>query len=116
MPSFSHLSAHSHYSLLDALPQIEPLVNAAANYGMPALALTDSGNLYGAIDFYKACKGAGVQPILGCEIWMAPFGRGEKKKQMGRPNGFPIVLLAKTLEGYRNLCKLSSIGFLEGFY
>ncbi|HLB53167.1 MAG TPA: DNA polymerase III subunit alpha [Chlamydiales bacterium] len=110
------LHVHSQYSILDSTASLTALAQRAKELSIPALALTDSGNLYGAIDFYKACKGAGVQPILGCEIWMAPFGRGEKKKQMGRPNGFPIVLLAKTLEGYRNLCKLSSIGFLEGFY
>lgn len=110
------LHVHSQYSILDSTASLTSLAQRAKDLSIPALALTDSGNLYGAVDFYKACKAIGIQPILGCEIWMAPQARTEKKRQIGRPNGFPIILLAKDLEGYRNLCKLSSIGFLEGFY
>jgi DNA polymerase III subunit alpha len=110
------LTAHSQYSILDSTASVSQLAGAAAGYSIPALGLTDRGNLYGAVDFYKACKAAGVKPILGCELWMAPGSRFEKKKAVGVPNGFPIVLLAKSTEGYRNLCKLSSAGFLEGFY
>lgn len=95
--NFSHLSAHSHYSLLNALPQVQPLVDAAANYGMPALALTDRNNLYGAIEFYKACEKARVKPILGVD---ADFSIGDTEGH--------IVFLAENEKGYRNLLKLVS--------
>ena len=110
------LNVHSQYSILDSTLSVSILAEQAARFSIPALALTDQGNLYGAIDFYKACTSQGVRPILGSELWMAPGSRLEKKKGVGIPNGFPIVLLAKSLKGYQNLCKLSSIGFLEGFY
>jgi len=110
------LNVHSQYSILDSTASVSALAEKAARFKIPALALTDQGNLYGAVDFYKACKAAKVKPILGCEIWMAPGSRLEKKRIVGVPSGFPIVLLAKSAAGYRNLCKLSSIGFLEGFY
>lgn len=110
------LNVHSQYSILDSTASVTALAERAKSYQIPALALTDQGNLYGAVDFYKACKAAGVKPILGCKIWMAPTSRFEKKRVYGMPNGFPILLLAKNNVGYRNLCKLSSLGFLEGFY
>ena len=110
------LNVHSQYSILDSAASVGALAEKAKAFGMPALALTDEGNLYGAVDFYKACKGAGVKPILGCEIWIAPGGRSEKKRMPGTPNGFPIGLLAKDSGGFQNLCRLSSFGFLEGFY
>lgn len=110
------LNVHSQYSILDSTASVSALAQKAKELQIPALALTDLGNLYGAVDFYKACKSAGVKPILGCEIWMAPRSRFEKKRTFGVPNGFPIVLLAKNYQGYQNLCKLSSSGFLEGFY
>ena len=83
---------------------------------MPALALTDYGNMFGAVEFYKACRAEGVKPIIGLEIAMAPGSRLEKKRIFGKSAGYPIVLLAKDEVGYRNLCKLTSIGYLEGFY
>lgn len=110
------LSVHSQYSILDSTASVTALAERAKALQIPALALTDQGNLYGAVDFYKACKAAGVKAILGCRIWMAPASRLEKKRIYGMPNGFPILLLAKNSVGYRNLCKLSSAGFLEGFY
>src|SRR3989344_5263753 len=110
------LNVHSHYSILDSTASLSALVEKAKGFSIPALALTDQGNLYGAIDFYKACKAAGIKPILGCEIWLAPTSRHDKKRNPGTPDGFPLVLLAKNNVGYQNLCKLSSIGFLEGFY
>lgn len=110
------LNVHSQFSILDSTASVYALAERAKAYGIPSLALTDEGNLYGAVDFYKACKGAGVKPIIGCEIWLARTSRLEKKRSPGMPNGFPIVLLAKDVKGYQNLCKLSSIGFLEGFY
>ncbi len=110
------LNVHSQYSILDSTASVTDLADKAKEFGLPALALTDEGNLYGAVDFYKACKAAGIKAILGCEIWMAPQSRLDKKRTPGLPNGLPITLLAKTNVGYQNLCKLSSIGFLEGFY
>lgn len=110
------LNVHSQFSILDSTASVTALAEKAKAYGISSLALTDEGNLYGAVDFYKACKTAGVKPILGCEIWVAPNSRLEKKRTPGASNGYSIVLLAKNNLGYKNLCKLSSIGFLEGFY
>lgn len=110
------LNVHSQFSILDSTASVTALAERAKALQIPAIALTDQGNLYGAVDFYKACKASGVKPILGCKIWMTTGLRTEKKRIYGSPNGFPIVLLAKNSQGYRNLCKLSSIGFLEGFY
>ena len=83
---------------------------------MPAVALTDHGNMFGAVEFFKACKGAEVKPILGCELYVAPRSRHEKKKEYGKRAAYHLTLLAKNVQGYHNLCKLSSIGYLEGFY
>lgn len=110
------LNVHSQFSILNSTASVSALAKTAKRFGIPAIAITDDGNLYGAVDFYKACKNAGVKPIIGCEIWMAPNSRLEKKRTPGLPNGTSIVLLAKDYLGYQNLCKLSSIGFLEGFY
>jgi DNA polymerase-3 subunit alpha len=111
------LNVHSQFSILDSTASISALVKRAKEYGLDSLALTDRGNLYGAVDFYKACKAAGIKPILGCELWVAPGSRFEKKKVIGgASNGHRIILLAKNSTGYQNLCKLSSYGFLEGFY
>jgi DNA polymerase-3 subunit alpha len=110
------LNVHSQYSILDSTASVTALAEKAKSFGISALALTDEGNLYGAVDFYKACKGVGIKPILGCEIWIAPGTRFEKKRLPGSPVGHSVVLLAKNNVGYKNLCKLSSIGFLEGFY
>ncbi|MBS0621191.1 MAG: DNA polymerase III subunit alpha, partial [Verrucomicrobia bacterium] len=110
------LHVHSQYSVLDASCDVEALAEKAASCKMPALALTDQGNLFGAVEFYKACKAHGVKPIIGCELFVAPLSRHEKKRVPGLPHGFPIVLLAKNQEGYQNLCRLSSLAHLEGFY
>ncbi len=110
------LNVHSQFSILDSTASVAALAKRAKELNIPAIAVTDQGNLYGAVDFYKACKTNGVKAIFGCKIWMAPNSRLEKKKIYGSRNGFPIVLLAKNETGYRNLCKLSSLGFLEGFY
>lgn len=114
--SWIPLNVHSQYSILDSTASVTALAEKAKAFGIPSLALTDQGNLYGAVDFYKACKAVGIKPILGCKIWVAPHSRLDKKRVPGVPNGFPITLLAKDAAGYRNLCKLSSLGFLEGFY
>ncbi|HXF28297.1 MAG TPA: DNA polymerase III subunit alpha, partial [Chlamydiales bacterium] len=113
---FVHLHAHSQFSLLDSSLSIGDMVKKASGLGMPALALTDHGNLYGAIDFYKACKDAKTKALIGCELFVAPTSRLEKKRLGSLPNAFHIILIAKNKTGYHNLSKLSSIGFLEGFY
>ncbi len=114
--SWIPLHVHSQYSILDSTASVGALAERAAAHRMSALGLTDQGNLYGAVEFYKACKALGVQPLIGMEIWLAPKKHTEKQRQTGVPNGFPILLFAKNYRGYQNLCKLSSIGFLEGFY
>jgi len=114
--SWVPLHVHSQYSILDASASIEDIAKRAASFGMPAVALTDHGNMYGAIEFYKTCKDAKVKPILGCELYVAPGLRTDKKKEGGSRTSFHLTLLAKNKQGYHNLCKLSSIGYLEGFY
>ncbi len=115
MSSFIHLHVHSQYSILDATASLSGLVKKAATLGMPALALTDHGNLFGAIDFYKSCKEHKIKPIIGCEIYVAPTTRFEKKK-IGSRVAQHLTLIAKNSTGYHNLSKLSSYGYTEGFY
>ena len=112
---FVHLHVHSHFSLLEALPKVKALLGAAKKHGMDTLALTDNGVLYGAIEFYQKAEEAGIKPIIGMDAYLAQSGRHNKR---GRLDAKParLVLLVETNEGYRNLVKLSSIGFLEGFY
>ncbi len=111
--SFCHLHVHSQYSILDSSLSIPAIATAAKSFGMSSVALTDHGNLYGAIDFYKAMKAAGLRAIIGCEMNVCNGSRLEKKKGVSHSH---LVLLAKDLQGYKNLCFLSSIGFTEGFY
>ena len=112
---FIHLHAHSHYSLLNALPKIGELVKAAKEQGMPALALTDNGNLYGAIEFYKACKKEGLKPILGVDAYLSPRKLTDKEARIDNRTT-RIILLVKNITGYKNLIKLVTVGFTEGFY
>ncbi|MBX9922568.1 MAG: DNA polymerase III subunit alpha [Rhabdochlamydiaceae bacterium] len=114
--SWVPLHVHSQYSILDSTAQVSTLASKAAEYGMTSLALTDQGNMYGVVEFYKACLAQKVKPILGCELYVAPFSRHEKKKVFGVSAGYPVVLLVKNSVGYKNLCKLSSLAHLEGFY
>lgn len=114
--SFAPLHVHSQYSILDATCSVKDLAKRAKEFGIKSIALTDQGNLHGGVDFFKACQAEGVKPIIGCELAIAPVSRWEKKKIGGQKSGYPIVLLAKDKEGYRNLCKLSSAAHLEGFY
>src|SRR5262245_34043326 len=114
MRPFVHLHTHSDYSLLDGAQRIPHLVARAREFGMPALALTDHGNLFGAIHFYKAAKAAGVRPILGMEAYIAYGSRQDKPP---RPNDYHhLVLLARNTAGYRNLLRLASEGYLSGFH
>lgn len=112
---FSHLHVHSHYSLLEALPKIDALIEAAKADGQTALALTDNGNLYGAIDFYKEAKAAGIKPIIGVDFFVAPRTRFDKEHRVDDRH-YRLVLLAKNEAGYRNLIELVSKSHLEGFY
>ncbi len=114
--SFVHLHLHTEFSLLDGMIRTEELAKRAAEFGMPAVAMTDHGNLFGAIEFYQACKKAGVKPILGCEIYLAPETIAEKKKIPNRKSATHLTLLAETNEGWHNLSKLTSIGHLDGMY
>lgn len=114
--NWNSLHTHSQYSILNATASIESLVAKAAEHKMAALALTDQSNMYGAVEFFKACIKANIKPIIGCELYVAPESRFDKKRYPGMPHGFPIVLLVKNEQGYQNLCKLSSLAHLEGFY
>ena len=110
---FVHLHCHSHYSLLDGLPKIDAMIARAKELGSPALALTDHGVLYGAIEFYEKARKAGIKPIIGMEGYLAPNSRRDRR-QGEKP--FHQILYAKNLAGYKNLLKLSSRSHLEGFY
>ncbi len=112
---FVHLHNHSEYSLLDGAARIKKMVEKASRLGMPALAMTDHGVMYGAIEFYKAARKAGLKPIIGCEVYVAPRRRFDKEH--GKDDfQYHLVLLAKNREGYRNLMKLVTAAYLEGFY
>jgi DNA polymerase III subunit alpha len=114
---FVHLHNHSDYSLLDGAIQVKKMVAKAAEFDMPALAVTDHGNLFGAIHFYLAAKKAGIKPILGMEAYSTRGDRSERRGVGGRkPEINHLLLLCKDYEGYRNLVKLSSFAYLEGFY
>ena len=114
---FVHLHVHTEYSLLDGACRIDRLVARARELGFPALAITDHGVLYGAIDFYKAAQKAGVRPILGCEAYLAPGSRFEKRTLSGGRDAYHhLVLLAENEAGYRNLMRLSTAAHLEGYY
>ena len=126
--SFTHLHVHTEYSMLDGASRVEELVAAAAADGQPALGITDHGNMYGILDFYRACQAQGVKPVLGTEAYMAHDHRSERPPRRGRVDDtggeteggrklyYHLTLLAETDEGYRNLIQLASLAFLEGYY
>ena len=114
--SFVHLHLHTEYSLLDGAVRIPDLMQKAVVYGMPAVAITDHGNMYGAIEFYQAAKKAGVKPIVGCEAYMAAGSMSDKGANSAREAAFHFTLLAKNAEGYNNLVKLVSAAHLDGFH
>ena len=114
--SFVHLHLHTEYSLLDGMIRSEVLSKRAAELGMPAVAITDHGNLFGAVEFYQACRKAKVKPIMGCEIYLAPGKIEEKRDLAGRKRATHMTLLARDAEGWQNLSKLVTLGHLEGLY
>src|SRR6187455_2218064 len=115
---FVHLHVHTHYSLLDGACKIPQLVRRAKSLGQDALAITDHGCMFGVIEFFNECKKQGIKPILGMEAYMAPGDRRERSTPGGNAGeaAYHLLLLAADLEGYKNLIKLSSLAYREGFY
>ncbi len=116
MSNFIHLHNHTHYSLLDGACKIEDLIETAQVYNMDSIAMTDHGNMFGAIQFYQKTLKAGLKPIIGIEAYMAPKSRTDRNKLRNEENAYHLILLARDVEGYKNLMTLSSIGYTEGFY
>jgi len=113
---FVHLHLHTHYSLLDGANQLNPLLTQVRDFGQSAVAMTDHGNLFGAIDFYQKAHAQGVKPIIGCEAYLAPGNRRQREGLLAHNDYYHLILLATNLKGYHNLIKLSSKAYLEGFY
>jgi DNA polymerase-3 subunit alpha len=115
---FVHLHCHTEYSLLDGANKVEKLFQRIKALKQPAVAMTDHGNMFGAVEFYREAVGHGIKPIIGCEIYVAPTSRFERKGVDKGPKEYNnhLILLAMNQEGYRNLCKLVSLGYMEGFY
>src|SRR5881628_1928298 len=113
---FVHLHLHTEYSLLDGACRIGDAVDKARAAKMPAIAITDHGNMFGVVEFYKEASEKGLKPIIGCESYIAPGSRFDKKSGSAREAAFHLVLLAKDETGYKNLVKLISAAHLEGFY
>ena len=112
--NFVHLHLHTDYSLLDGACEIGKLMDRAASLKMPAVAITDHGNLFGAVKFYEAAKQRNIKPIIGCEVYVASTNRFDRAADSERPNH--LVLLCENDRGYRNLVKLASSAYIEGFY
>ena len=114
--SFAHLHVHTEFSLLDGSNKIKEYVSRVKELGMNSAAITDHGVMYGVIDFYKEAKAQGIKPILGCEVYVAPNSRFEREITGGDDRYYHLVLLAENEEGYANLTKIVSKGFVEGYY
>src|SRR5664280_2191769 len=113
---FVHLHVHTQYSLLDGMIRLEDLFKKAREYKMPAIAITDHGNMFGAIDFYQQAYKQGIKPIIGCELYVAPHSRTDKSSSSIGETARHLVVLVKNMQGYKNLMKLTTAGYLEGFY
>ena len=113
---FVHLHVHTEYSILDSTCRIEDLVEKAAEYKMPALAMTDNGVLFGAVPFFEACKSKGIKPIIGVEAYVAPKDMRDKTPRGIPEESYVLVLLVKNNTGYRNLMRLMTEAQFEGFY
>ena len=114
-PPFVHLHCHSHYSLLDGASPIDKLINRAKTLGMNALAITDHGNLHGVLEFYQEARKAGINPILGYEAYVAPGSRTSREGGNLRESSYHLTLLVQNRTGFRNLVKMASLAYLEGF-
>ncbi|RLB68990.1 MAG: DNA polymerase III subunit alpha, partial [Deltaproteobacteria bacterium] len=115
--NFVHLHLHSQYSLLDGAIKLDELVTRAKEFKMPAIAVTDHGNMFGAIEFYSKAMKAGIKPIVGCEVYVAPGSRFTKGNARGSSEAsYHLVLLCMNQIGYKNLCHLVLAGYREGFY
>ena len=114
--AFAHLHVHTEYSLLDGSNKIQEYVACVKEQGMSAAAITDHGAMYGVIEFYKTAKAAGINPILGCEVYVAPNSRFDREHVSGEDRYYHLVLLAENNVGYGNLMKIVSKGFVDGFY
>ena len=114
--TFVHLHLHSQYSLLDGAIRIEDLIVKAKSCGMTSLAITDHGNMFGAVEFYLKCRKAGIKPVIGCELYIAPDSRFSKDAKGISDAAYHLILLCENMEGYRNLSYLTSAGYKEGFY
>ena len=113
MSGFTHLHLHTQYSLLDGAIRLDQLFPRLQELGMDSVAMTDHGNMFGTIDFYRRATNAGIKPIIGCEVYLAgPRGMTDKSSR----DMYHLVLLAKNERGYRNLCSLVSLAYLDGFY
>ena len=110
---FVHLHLHTQYSLLDGAIRLGPLFDKIDEHRMPAVAVTDHGNLFGAIGFYRKALDAGIKPIIGCEVYVAPGDRRDRSQASGRETNHHLTLLIKNLTGYKNLVKLVSEGYLS---
>lgn len=115
MAEFTHLHVHTQYSILDGAAKVDDLLDAAQAFGMDSLAITDHGNMFGVLDFFKKAKARNIKPLIGCEIYVAEGSRFDKQPRRGKIS-YHLILLAKNKTGYHNLAKLSSRGYLEGFY
>lgn len=113
---FVHLHVHTQYSLLDGAIRLEDLLKKAREYGMPAIAMTDHGNMFGAVSFYQQAHKQGIKPIIGCELYVAPRSRFDRNSHHAGDAARHLLVLAKNIQGYKNLMKLTTAGFLEGFY
>ncbi|MDZ7796838.1 MAG: PHP domain-containing protein [Candidatus Marinimicrobia bacterium] len=117
MADFVHIHTHSDYSTLDGALKIETIVKIAKDMGLPAVSLTDHGNMFGAVELFNQAKKAGIKPIIGCEMYVVNGSRHERISTKNEERKyFHLVLLAASEQGYKNLIKLTSRGYLEGFY
>lgn len=113
---FAHLHCHSHYSLLDGANRIPAMIEKCKTHGMNSLAITDHGNLFGALEFYEKCRGGGINPIIGYEAYIAPGKRTDRSASRMKEASFHLTLLATNQVGFKNLVKMASKAYLEGFY
>ncbi len=113
---FVHLHVHTTYSLYDSTIRIDDLIEKTKEYQMPSIAITDHGNLFGAIEFYQQAQKAGIKPIIGCELYVDPRSRFDKSSPCIKESSRHLIVLVKNMQGYKNLLKLTTAGYLEGFY